>query len=191
MCFINSPNNKFYHNNFVDNTNIVSDSYYSSFGLDLASVNKWDDGQGQGNYWSDYKARYPDASVKGIPVIGTPGIGNQPYFVKPPNYVEVSTLTREENKEHWNQLNALYTSGNVDHYPLMTPYPISPLPQFTNQPTPTQQSAQETNNESFLTTEVILTSAIAGGIVAIIVLLLIFKKKSLKNKVSRNKGSES
>jgi parallel beta-helix repeat protein len=55
LSFYNSSNNDFFHNNFSDNTKILSDNGYLGYGV--ASVNKWDDGQGQGNYWSDYNTR--------------------------------------------------------------------------------------------------------------------------------------
>jgi len=48
-----SSDNRFCHNNFIDNTNQV----YS-----YESKNVWDDGYPSGgNYWSDYKNRYPEA----------------------------------------------------------------------------------------------------------------------------------
>lgn len=44
-----SFNNKIYHNNFLNNENHVYDN----------GINQWDDGN-QGNYWDDYKEKYPD-----------------------------------------------------------------------------------------------------------------------------------
>jgi parallel beta-helix repeat protein len=46
----NSNNNYIYRNNFINNEDIVNDR----------ERNIWDDGK-YGNYWSDYKQRYPDA----------------------------------------------------------------------------------------------------------------------------------
>ena len=45
-----STNNKIYQNNFLDNKNHVYDG----------GTNQWDDGN-QGNYWDDYKEKYPDS----------------------------------------------------------------------------------------------------------------------------------
>jgi parallel beta-helix repeat protein len=52
--FFGAPNgNKFYHNNFIDNSQNV---YVSS----TYNVNYWDDGA-EGNYWSNYATENPDA----------------------------------------------------------------------------------------------------------------------------------
>ncbi|UCE29730.1 MAG: right-handed parallel beta-helix repeat-containing protein, partial [Candidatus Bathyarchaeota archaeon] len=60
--------NRFWHNNFIDNTNQV----YS-----YNSICVWDDGYPSGgNYWSDYEERYPDATE-----IGDSGIWGTPYFL--------------------------------------------------------------------------------------------------------------
>lgn len=62
-----SKNNIIYHNNFIDNTQNVIDDRLN---------NTWDDGK-YGNYWSDYKERYPDAKKKWCK-----GIWNTPYEIK-------------------------------------------------------------------------------------------------------------
>jgi parallel beta-helix repeat protein len=52
--FASSSGNTFYHNNFINNTQQVSSD---------GSPNTWDDGYPSGgNYWSDYRTRYPNAS---------------------------------------------------------------------------------------------------------------------------------
>ena len=48
-----TPNNMFYHNSFIDNAQQISNNW--------GSTNVWDNGS-NGNYWSDYTARYPNAS---------------------------------------------------------------------------------------------------------------------------------
>jgi parallel beta-helix repeat protein len=58
--------NVFYGNNFVNNTQQV----YS-----VNSTNLWDDGS-RGNYWSDYQAKYPNATET-----GSSGIWDTPYFI--------------------------------------------------------------------------------------------------------------
>ena len=59
--------NLFYHNNLVNNgQNVVIAS---------GAVNYWDNGQ-EGNYWSDYATKYPNATE-----VGTSGIGNTPYVL--------------------------------------------------------------------------------------------------------------
>lgn len=43
------------------------------------AANVWDDGQ-EGNYWSDYTTRYPNASE-----VGNTGVGDTPYFINENN----------------------------------------------------------------------------------------------------------
>jgi len=67
-----SSKNIFYHNNFKDNTQqvIIETSGYS---------NSWDDGH-EGNYWSDYGERYPDAEE-----LDGSGIWDTPYVIDESN----------------------------------------------------------------------------------------------------------
>jgi parallel beta-helix repeat protein len=63
-----SSDNTFYHNNFINNTQQVSSD---------SSPNTWDNGYPSGgNYWSDYRTRYPNASE-----IDSSGIGNTYYVI--------------------------------------------------------------------------------------------------------------
>lgn len=48
-----SDNNIFHHNNIISNP--VQDD----------GINQWDDGSGEGNFWSDYREKYPDATKVG------------------------------------------------------------------------------------------------------------------------------
>jgi len=64
-------NNTIYHNNFINNNQM-------GFGISNpwpCNENVWDDGE-KGNYWNDYKTRYPNASE-----IDNSGIGDTPYFI--------------------------------------------------------------------------------------------------------------
>jgi len=86
-----SSNNKIYHNNFIDNSRQAGSD---------ASTNVWDDGYASGgNYWSDYKNCYFNASdIYSGPYqneTGSDGIWDHPYVI-------------DEN--------------NVDFYPLTEPY---------------------------------------------------------------------
>lgn len=66
-----APNgNKFYHNNFVDNeVNVGGSSSYN--------IQFWDNGYPSGgNYWSDYRAEYPNAAE-----VDDSGIGDAPYVM--------------------------------------------------------------------------------------------------------------
>lgn len=65
-----SSDNILYHNSFIDNGQHVSN---------LNAVSVWDKGQ-QGNYWSDYKTKYPDAEE-----VDASGIWNTPYVIDETN----------------------------------------------------------------------------------------------------------
>ncbi|MCJ7575495.1 MAG: right-handed parallel beta-helix repeat-containing protein [Dehalococcoidia bacterium] len=76
--------NDIHHNNFVDNGENAR--RWSGEGS-----NSWDDGS-EGNYWSDYKERYPDAEE-----IDETGIWDTPYEIP-------------------------YDTGDKDNYPLVEPF---------------------------------------------------------------------
>jgi len=82
--YVESSGNSFYRNNFLVNGQHAHDS----------AVNKWDDGW-YGNYWDDYKERYPSARriwLKGIWSIPyeIPGGGNLDHcpLIKPYSMME-------------------------------------------------------------------------------------------------------
>ena len=95
-----NKNNHIYHNNFISNTKQVG--YRSSEvrdGKPVYAEDVWDDGYPSGgNYWSDYNGTdfYSGPFQNET---GNDGIGDTPYVI-------------DEN--------------NVDHYPLMNPYTITP-----------------------------------------------------------------
>ena len=166
LLLYDSSNNTFYHNNFIDNENIVNDGGYS--GYHIVSVNVWDDEDHLGNYWGDYFSRYPNASE-----IGNSGIGDTPYVVRPAGFVDPSNLSMSESLDFWSALNAIYAT-NIDHYPLFYPFDIergsiafptaSPDPQTT---------------EPFPTTLVIAVSGVSAAIIAVgfAVYLVKFRKR--------------
>lgn len=114
IAIYDSSDNRIYHNNFFNNKILLRDTGY--FGYSLPSFNTWDDSHQFGNYWSDYQIRYPYATE-----ISNTGVGDTPYFVKPNNYVDPSTVSRQEAKDYWTYTNAQYQK-NTDHYPLMQPF---------------------------------------------------------------------
>jgi parallel beta-helix repeat protein len=63
-----SSNNVIYHNNFIGNTY----NAYSDYGV---GINIWDDGK-YGNYWDDYKEKYPHARR-----LWRRGIWDTPYVI--------------------------------------------------------------------------------------------------------------
>ena len=78
-------NNSIYHNLFIENRRWNDGTQVSIPGIDESgewkpgNANLWDDGQ-NGNYWSDYLMRYPDAME-----INTMGVGDIPYHINPNN----------------------------------------------------------------------------------------------------------
>jgi parallel beta-helix repeat protein len=63
-----SKANNFYSNNFTNNLIQVVN-------INVTCSNTWDNGT-EGNYWSDYLTKYPDAAE-----VGTSGIGDTPYII--------------------------------------------------------------------------------------------------------------
>jgi parallel beta-helix repeat protein len=68
--YSSSSGNRFYHNNFIGNTKQVY--LYTS-----SHANVWDDGYPSGgNYWSDYRTKYPNAAEN-----DSSGLWNTPYVI--------------------------------------------------------------------------------------------------------------
>jgi parallel beta-helix repeat protein len=133
-----SSNNRFYYNNFFNNRILLNDNGY--YGYSLPSFNIWDDSHKFGNYWSDYEIRYPYATE-----ISNTGVGDTPYFVKPNNYVDPSTVSRQEAKDYWTHINAQY-ANNTDHYPLMQPFNID---DYLLRTTPPRISVLSPTNQTY------------------------------------------
>jgi len=74
-----AQNNTFYHNNFIDNN--ASGSQISNPWLVAGNPedNIWDNGS-EGNYWSDFKQRYPNATE-----ISGSGVWDTPYNINEKN----------------------------------------------------------------------------------------------------------
>jgi len=73
-------NNSIYHNNFIDNTEQLSatdtgDYYYYWDIISINLANFWDNGS-EGNYWSDYEDKYPNATE-----LDSSGTWNTPYII--------------------------------------------------------------------------------------------------------------
>ena len=60
---------RIHHNNFINNTN-----YHLGQAEDWGKYNTWNDSFGEGNYWSDYAVKYPNAMNDG-------NVWNHPYEV--------------------------------------------------------------------------------------------------------------
>ena len=71
---ISSPtNNRIYYNNFINNTKLTKNE---SHAYDDGRGNEWDDGNGTGNYWSDY-----DEESEGAYDNDSNGIFDDPYII--------------------------------------------------------------------------------------------------------------
>jgi nitrous oxidase accessory protein len=82
--------NSFYQNNFLSNT-------YNAFDNSSSFAEQWNNNNAQGNYWSDYKTKYPNASES-----TQPGIGNTAYVIAPNNTDNYPLLNPSE-KANQNQ----------------------------------------------------------------------------------------
>ena len=74
--------NIFYHNNFIDNKPPDNNLQVSMLGLypdKSANPSIWDNGK-EGNYWSDYLARYTNATE-----VDNTGIGDTPFVINENN----------------------------------------------------------------------------------------------------------
>jgi parallel beta-helix repeat protein len=74
-----AENNTFYHNNFINNKVSGGIQVSNPWFWGRAETNVWDNGF-EGNYWSDYVSRYPNASE-----IDGSGIGDTPYVINEAN----------------------------------------------------------------------------------------------------------
>lgn len=72
-----ASNNTFSSNNFINNTDQVKVEVPSF--AEYSPANSWDDGE-QGNYWSDYGSRYPNATE-----LDDSGTWNTPYVINENN----------------------------------------------------------------------------------------------------------
>ena len=133
-----SYSNRFFKNNFLltDYPDLIMDSV-------------WDNGS-VGNYWSNYTAKYPDASE-----IGKTGIGDTPYFIERSWY---------SNKEYPNQT-------NVDHFPLFYPYDIQNNSIVFPTPNPTIEKIEPSNTLIVLVPVLAVVAIVSSGIV-----LLFFRR---------------
>jgi parallel beta-helix repeat protein len=142
--FVSGPsNNLICHNNFIENDNNGAQISFGSIS-DNSILNAWDNGS-EGNYWSDYLTKYPNATET-----DSVGVGNMPYVIG------------ENNKDHYPLLNQVDFSTPL-HFP--TPI-VSPTIEPTAEPTSTPKP-----QSGFLGTNIPIEYGYA--IVAVLVIIIV------------------
>ncbi len=155
MC---STANIILKNHFINNqqdgidVSIPGTRNWPSLDMVPGPANTWDDGK-EGNYWSDYYTRYPNASE-----IGGTGIGNTPYVIN------------ENNIDHKPLLAPIQISTQ-------TPPPQNTQTPLATQTTDTQQTHLDA--DSPLNAQLLVIIAVAS-VLAVTGLLIYLKKE--KNK---------
>jgi parallel beta-helix repeat protein len=91
-----SQNNRFFNNNFISNTNPVYDVG--------DQLNIWDNGV-EGNYWSSYEEKYPNATE-----VDNSGIWNIPYIINRNNQDNYPLVNRIPEFPSWTILPLLITA---------------------------------------------------------------------------------
>ena len=71
---LGASNNTLYRNSLINNTKQVNDYHWTN-SFSSPSINTWDNGK-EGNYWSDYKYKYPNAAE-----LNSSGIWNTLYVL--------------------------------------------------------------------------------------------------------------
>jgi hypothetical protein len=148
-----SDDNIFYENNFISSSSTFIDQVGNGNGV-YSVHNIWCNGT-EGNYWSDYLTRYPNATE-----IDNSGVGDTPYVI-------------DANNIDPYPLMAPYSSSILN---------VSPVP--SPSPSPTQSSSsseQPTNSPKFQLPEPFPTATVAAAsVLAVVVvagLLVYFKKR--------------
>ncbi len=171
-----AQNNTFYHNNFIDNN--VSGIQISNPWLlrDNPEDNFWDNGF-QGNYWSDFKQRYPNATE-----IAGSGVWNTPYHINPKNidyYPLVARFVPAQASS--NSQITLPDTEPSDSTPSPAPTPTSsptPTASPSTNPTSTPNPNQPLPEEAIYA--IVLGAAVAVTVAAVAVVLLRNRRRSTK-----------
>ena len=112
-----------HHNNFIINKahDPIVTAYLPMPGNDSDVVMPpWDNGE-EGNYWSNYAAKYPNATEK-----GSSGIADTPYVINvAPNLADRYPLVRQVNISE-NALPTPSPSASPSPTPTMSPSPSIP-----------------------------------------------------------------
>jgi len=119
--------------------------------LTAGNPNVWDDGK-EGNYWSEYLSRYPNASE-----VGNTGVGDTPFYINENNTDRYPLLSPFETYE-----------GNSSANP--------PSSSPSQEPDSTQSSDTQTKPEPFPI--LVAATAFAASTAIVVGLIVIFKKRN-------------
>ena len=172
-------NNVIHHNNFINNN--VAEGLQVSMPavwlfdppgsqkdvptLSPGNPNVWDDGK-EGNYWSDYRRRYPNASE-----VGNTGVGNTPFFINE-NNIDYFPVDGAGN-DTWVPFEPVTESSSK-------PEPIVSPPDNTT--LPDQQNDNLAGTGLPMEYAFVITLAIAFIGVAAVITVILLRKKKLKTK---------
>jgi parallel beta-helix repeat protein len=191
--------NNFINNNVTEGLQVSNPMLWADGLFQTARMNAWD-ADGKGNYWSDYKTRYPET----LEASGT-GTGNTPFFINENNidhhplispvpYPDVPSATIEETTATPPVTPTPPTQTpppSNSPSPTLTPTtslsptqtPTQPAASPTQEPTTTPTSSPQTNSGSgFLGTGFpaeIAYAAIVSAIIAAILVAIFLRRKNL------------
>lgn len=148
---LNVDNSTFeiYHNNFFINslnTRIVTTTL-DAIGFNVGIMPYWDKGH-EGNYWSDYFAKYPNATE-----IDHTGIGDTPYLIRVDPAV-------------------------TDRYPLVAPFNFSETSNSPSTAFQQPAQSTETQATFSSSSELVITIGAMLTVVAVFVIVLSLKRRS-------------
>jgi parallel beta-helix repeat protein len=160
--------NVIYHNNFVNNNvseglqvsipaiwNFSLNDFKNPPTMTPGKANVWDNGK-EGNYWSDYTSRYPNASE-----VGNTGVGDTPFYIN------------ENNIDHF-PLTKPIVLPDIS----ILPPPVSALDNNSTAP----NHEDKNHPGTAMPNEQILVIAIAGIVGAVAVSIIAVRHKKLKPK---------
>jgi hypothetical protein len=158
-----------YSNNFIKNAQILYVPAGVPFMQGVVTVSpagQWDNGS-VGNYWSDYRSKYPNATE-----IDNSGIGDTQYSI-------IDSTTYSDNYANGTDIPGTAILGvATDRYPVMVPFStlIAPNPTSTASPSPSNPNKAP---ESFPTLIVAIFSVLA--VVVLVAGVLIYLRKHKPN----------
>jgi parallel beta-helix repeat protein len=164
---VDNSNFEIYHNNFINNANTrIVTTTSDAIGFGGGTMPTWDNGE-EGNYWSDYTTKYPNATE-----IDHTGIGDTPYLMRvDPAVIDRYPLTKQVSIPN-------STLSLPSPSPTLNPTP-SPTtsPSATLAPSATEQPAQSLQPQPTTPPPELLAAVVATVAFIIIVIVAVALKK--------------